>query len=65
MIRDLTQAKLEALALWVGAAPAYSVTYPDLETGLEIVVGLLKGRIPTRPPSAGRRKCQGAPPRLH
>ena len=31
------------------ATPAYSVTYPDLETGLEIVEGLVKGRIPTRP----------------
>ena len=37
VIRDLTQAKLEALALWVAAGPAYSVTFPDLETGLEQV----------------------------
>ncbi len=52
VIRDLTQAKLEALALWAEAGSAYSVSYPDLETGLEIVEGLLKGRIPTLPPSA-------------
>ena len=37
VIRDLTQAKLEALARWVGGGPAFSPTYPDLATGLEQV----------------------------
>jgi hypothetical protein len=45
VIRGLTQTKLEALARWVGMAPAYSVTYPDLETGLDLVDDLQKGCI--------------------
>lgn len=37
VIRDLTQAKLEGLARWVQSAPAYAITYPDLEAGLALV----------------------------
>lgn len=41
VIRDLTQAKLEALANWVTRVPAWRVTYPDLESGLAGVRGRL------------------------
>ena len=37
VIRDLTQEKLEAIARWASSAPAYALTYPDLESGLELV----------------------------
>lgn len=37
VIRNLTQEKLEALAQWVSAAPAYALDYPDLESGLALV----------------------------
>jgi len=41
VIRDLTQAKLEALARWAGAAPAFALTYPDLDHALALVRGRL------------------------
>ena len=41
VIRDLTQAKLEALARWVTRVPAWRLIYPDLESGLAGVRGLL------------------------
>ncbi len=44
VIRDLTQAKLEALASWVTRVPAWRLTYPDLESGLAGVRGLLAQR---------------------
>jgi len=42
VIRDLDQAKLEALARWVSAVPAYALTYPDLDSGLALVRDLLE-----------------------
>lgn len=40
-LRDLTQAKLEALAHWVTITPAYTLTYPDLACGLALVQATL------------------------
>jgi len=37
VIRDLTQQKLEAIVRWASSAPAYALTYPDLQSGLELV----------------------------
>ncbi|MBV5274924.1 MAG: PqqD family peptide modification chaperone [Lamprocystis purpurea] len=37
VIRDLTQAKLTAITRWVSEAPAFALTCPDLESGLELV----------------------------
>ena len=37
VIRNLNQDKLERLARWVESAPAWTLTYPDLATGLEHV----------------------------
>ena len=34
VIRNLTQEKLERLARWIESAPAWSLTYPDLASGL-------------------------------
>lgn len=34
VIRDLTQAKLAGLARWVATIPAWSLRYPDLDSGL-------------------------------
>ena len=45
VIRDLTQAKLEQLARWVGAAPAYALTYPDLDSGVSLVRDLLNAAL--------------------
>ncbi len=42
VIRDLDQAKLEALARWVSAVPAAAVAYPDLASGLALVQGLVE-----------------------
>lgn len=41
VIRDLTQAKLDDLTAWIGALPAYALSYPDLATGLAQVRSLL------------------------
>ena len=40
VIRDLTQAKLEALARWVTRVPAWRLTYPDLESGLALIAAI-------------------------
>jgi hypothetical protein len=40
VIRDLTQAKLEALARWVQAVPAWQLTYPDLDRALALIADL-------------------------
>jgi hypothetical protein len=40
VIRDLTQAKLEALARWVQAVPAWELTYPDLDRALALIADL-------------------------
>ncbi len=45
VLRDLTQAKLEALARWVTEMPAYRLTYPDLPSGLAAVQALVAQRI--------------------
>ena len=42
MIRDLDQDKLNDLAGWVEAVPAYALSYPDLETALSQVERLLR-----------------------
>lgn len=41
VIRGLDQDKLDALARWVMATPAYTLTYPDLASGLAWVEKLL------------------------
>jgi hypothetical protein len=40
VIRDLTQEKLEGIVRWVQSAPAYAITYPDLDNGLALVRSL-------------------------
>ena len=47
VIRQLTQAKLERLARWVESAPAWSLSYSDLDSGLTGVRAIL-GRADTR-----------------
>ncbi len=42
VIRGLNQDKLDALARWVSAVPAYTLTYPDLASGLAAVEALVK-----------------------
>lgn len=42
VIRDLDQDKLNDLAGWVEAVPAYALNYPDLETALSQVESLLR-----------------------
>ncbi|MEI6544208.1 MAG: PqqD family peptide modification chaperone [Methylococcales bacterium] len=37
VIRNLTQAKLDALANWVSSVPAYALSYPDLDSALALV----------------------------
>ncbi len=34
---EMSQSRLDALVRWVSSAPAYSLVYPDLETGLRLV----------------------------
>ncbi len=46
VIRDLTQAKLDALVRWVSAVPAYALTYPDLGSALQLVRGRLDAHGP-------------------
>lgn len=41
VIRNLTQDKLNRLARWVSAIPAYALTYPDLQSGLTAVTRCL------------------------
>jgi hypothetical protein len=41
VLRGLDQTKLEALARWIEAVPAYAMNYPDLETGLARIHDLL------------------------
>mgnify|MGYP001012857749 CR=1 FL=1 len=41
VLRDLTQAKLEALAHWVSIIPAYTLAYPDIDSGLALVQATL------------------------
>jgi hypothetical protein len=41
VIRNLTQAKLDALASWVSSVPAYVLSYPDLGSALDLVQQLV------------------------
>lgn len=41
VVRHLTQDRLDRLAQWISAAPAYAITYPDLESALNLVQRLL------------------------
>jgi hypothetical protein len=45
VVRDLTQAKLEAVAAWVMRLPSYQLSYPDLDSALEMIAHL-----PATPP---------------
>jgi hypothetical protein len=60
VLRQLTQCKLEALAHWLAAVPAYRLNYPDLDTGLLLlqqlasVCGPSHGQ-PRLPADAARR----------
>lgn len=47
VIRHLTQDKLERLARWVESAPAWSLNYPDLDSGLAGVRATLASSHPT------------------
>ncbi len=40
VIRNLTQEKLDALVRWVGSVPAFALDYPDLDSGLALVLEL-------------------------
>jgi hypothetical protein len=42
VIRHITQDKLERLARWLESAPAWSLTYPDLASGLAGVRQILQ-----------------------
>jgi hypothetical protein len=46
VIPDLTQAKLLALTHWIASAPAFALTYPDLDHGLKMIAELPLGTIP-------------------
>jgi len=58
-LRDLFASgmRLEALALWVGVAPAFSVTYPDLESAVDLVEEGPSGATGRRPSSTTRRSA--------
>ncbi|MFZ1642588.1 MAG: hypothetical protein WAV07_14385, partial [Candidatus Contendobacter sp.] len=43
VIAELTQDKLLALTRWIGSAPAFALTYPDLESALAMIAGLPLG----------------------
>lgn len=45
VIRDLTQARLDALCAWVSASPAYAIAYPDLASVMAMIEELL-GSLP-------------------
>ena len=59
VIRDLTQPKLEAIARWVCATPAYALSYPDLDSGLALVRWILAGEAGLDRPhaSVSQRRC--------
>ena len=40
VIPDLTQDKLLALTRWIASAPGFALTYPDLESTLNLIAGL-------------------------
>ena len=40
VIPDLTQDKLLALTRWIGSAPGFALTYPDLESALKPIASL-------------------------
>lgn len=43
VLPTLDQSRLEALTRWVGSAPGFALTYPDLEWALDLVAGLALG----------------------
>lgn len=49
VIRDLTQEKVDALARWIEAVPAFALTYPNLGTGLHQVAACLRTTAGARP----------------
>ena len=49
VIRDLTQVKLDGLARWIEALPAFALTYPDLAAGLQQVGKCLRTAAGERP----------------
>lgn len=51
VLRDLTQAKLDALARWIGGVPAYRLEYPDLAQALALI-DAVRARPGASPPSA-------------
>ncbi len=57
MIRDITPARLDALALWVGSGPAFSATYPDLDAGLAEVQRLAEDLVPRELPAPGAKEA--------
>ncbi|KAB2930129.1 MAG: PqqD family peptide modification chaperone [Candidatus Contendobacter sp.] len=40
VIAELTQDKLVALTRWIGSAPGFALTYPDLESALKLIASL-------------------------
>ncbi|EGV17918.1 hypothetical protein [Thiocapsa marina] len=49
VIRDLTQFKLDELARWIEALPAFALTYPDLAAGQDQVAACLRAAAGERP----------------
>ncbi len=47
VIAELTQDKLLALTRWISSAPAFALTYPDLESALAMIAGLPLEMSPT------------------
>ena len=45
VLRNLTQAKLDALATWISSVPAYAITYPDLDSALALVQQHLEAKL--------------------
>lgn len=42
ILPPLTQERLTALASWISSAPAFALSYPDLETGLQEIVAIME-----------------------
>jgi len=47
VFRNITQAKLDALAQWLNTVPAYRLRYPDLATGMQQVRMLASAAVPS------------------
>jgi hypothetical protein len=57
VIRGLHQDKLRRLARWLESAPAWSLTYPDLVSGLTGVRQILQARDQNPTPTGSRGPC--------